>query len=376
MRNQSHMRIALTGGGTGGHIYPALSVAEAIRDLRPDAELLFVGSRHGPESSLAEDSGIPFAGVPIRPLSRRFSVRNLEPLALLAAGVGRAKRALDRFAPDLVIGTGGFASAPVVLAQALLRRGPLVILEGNALPGRTNLRAARFASAVCVWFEETAARLTRKGLRVEVTGVPIRKTILKRPSREDARRVLGLRPDVFTVLVAGGSQGAKTINDSIIEALPMLAEGGLQMVHLLGERDFADTAGGTMDSPNWYRALAYSSDMSAPYAAANLAICRSGISTLAELTACGLPAVLIPHPFGYGGHQKLNAEALAKRGAAVALDQKDLSAAAIAGMIMDLKSDTTRLERMSQAAQATAVPDAAERVAKLAFELAETKRIR
>ena len=181
------MRIALTGGGTGGHIYPALSVAEAIRALCPDAELLFVGSRHGPESGLAEDHSIPFVGIPSRPLTKKPSLGAVRAFGLLGLGIFRAKAVLDGFKPDVVIGTGGYTSASVVLAQSLLRKGPALIQEQNALPGRTNMFVSRFVSAVCVAFEESARHFAGRKARVEVTGVPIRKSILERPARDEAR---------------------------------------------------------------------------------------------------------------------------------------------------------------------------------------------
>ena len=363
------MRVVLTGGGTGGHIYPALSIAERVRELRPEADLLFVGSRHGPEAGLAEEHNLPFVGIPSRPLTLRPSLGTLRALGLLALGVFRAKRVLDDFAPDVVIGTGGYTSAAVVLAQGLLRRGPAVIQEQNLLPGRTNLFVSRFASAVCVAFEESAGHFESGKLRVEVTGVPIRKGILERPPREDARRSLGLAPDVFTVLATGGSQGARRLNKIVLESLPLLAKPGLQIVHLVGRKDYDAFVAQAGRTPDWYRPVAYSSDMATPYAAADLAISRSGASTLAELAACGLPAILVPYPFAYADHQRLNAESVARRGAALVVEQKDLAGAVLAGMVLDLQADAERLAAMSKASLALGKPDAADRVARLAFEL-------
>jgi len=370
------MKIALTGGGTGGHIYPALSVAEAIRDLRPDVELLFVGSQHGPESALAKEHSIPFIGIPSRPMTARLSPATVRALGLLGLGVFRAKRVLDRFAPDVVIGTGGYTSAAVVLAQGLLRRGPVIIQEQNLLPGRTNLLISRFVSRVCAAFDESATYFTSRGACVEVTGVPIRKNILDRPTREEAGRALNLRSDMFTVLVAGGSQGAKRINEIVLKAIPLLADAEIQILHLVGIRNYEEMGAIMDDMPDWYKPVAYIEDMSAPYAAADLVVCRSGASTLAELTACGLPGILIPYPFAHANHQKLNAEAIARHGAALVVDQKDLSGPVLAGMLIELKSDKERLSAMSIASAVLGKPDAARQVARLALELAESSKSR
>ena len=333
-------------------------------------ELLFVGSQHGPESALAEKYKIPFVGIASRPLTARPSLATVRALWLLGMGVFRAKRILDRFGPDVVIGAGGYTSAAVVLAQGLLRRGPAVIQEQNVLPGRTNLLVSRFASAVCVAFEESANHFASKCPRVEVTGVPIRKSILECTPREEARRELGLQPDVFTVLVAGGSQGAKALNDAVLGAIPLLADAEVQILHLVGTGKFDGLVSSAGEMPDWYKPVAYREDMNVIYAAADLAVCRSGASTLAELTALGLPGILIPYPFAYADHQKLNAEAITRRGGALVVDQKDLSGAVLAGLIIDLKSDGERLRAMAAASAAFGKPDAAERVARVALETA------
>ncbi|MHB0913022.1 MAG: undecaprenyldiphospho-muramoylpentapeptide beta-N-acetylglucosaminyltransferase [Armatimonadota bacterium] len=342
------MKIVLTGGGTGGHSYPALSVAEVLRAR--GCELLYVGSATGPEAELARAAGIPFVGLPSRKLGGG-PVGIALALAALARGFVRARAALRRFRPDLVIGTGGYAAAAVVLAQAM-RGGRTLIHEQNAVPGRTNLWLARYASMICVTFPESARFFPPE--KTKVTGLPIRAGLLDLPAKSEARAALGLDEEKFTVLVLGGSQGARALN-AVVEALPALD--GAQVLHQTGRANFVES------SRPGYRVVPYFEEMSEAYAAADLVVSRCGASTLAEITAVGLPSVLVPYPHAYADHQTKNAEAMGE--AAILIPESELSPELLAETIRKLSVSPEELSRMAEAARRLGRPDAAREIAEM-----------
>ncbi|MHB9037343.1 MAG: undecaprenyldiphospho-muramoylpentapeptide beta-N-acetylglucosaminyltransferase [Armatimonadota bacterium] len=354
------MRIVLTGGGTGGHIYPAVSVGEALRDIDPAIELLFVGSSHGPEGAIARQAGIPFRAVPSSSLTKSLSIKNLASLGRLLAGVFRARRILDEFKPDAVIGTGGYTTAAVLVAQ-WSRRGKIIIHEQNAVPGRTNLWLSRIASKVCVTFDGSAAFFPRE--KVVVTGMPIRKDFGSLKGKCEARRELGLREDAFTILVVGGSQGAKRLNELVMDMWPSINDGGTQVLHQVGERNLESCRAVESDS---YRVRAYL-DMPIAVAAADLAISRSGASTISEIMAAKLPSILVPFPFAYADHQKRNAEYLVRCGAAVMCEEDTVTKDVLGNLVTELRSNPDKLRAMSEASASLTRVDAAKLVAEAAI---------
>ena len=360
------MKIILTGGGTGGHIYPALGIAEALRAENPEAELLFIGSRHGPEGRIAQRAGLRFIGLPSRSFGRKLSMSNAAALLTLAGALIRAIVVLRRERPDLVIGTGGYTSAAVVLAQSL-RRKPTLIHEQNAVPGRTNLLLARFVNAVCVTYEESVDRFRCKNVRV--TGLPIRREIMTPWDKADARVKLGLMPDLFTVLAYGGSQGAQGVNRLMVAAVDLLRGQGVQILHQTGARNYDEVKEVAPTDADFYRIVGYLDEPEVAYRAADLIVCRSGASTLAEVCAVGLPAILVPYPYAYADHQMSNARVLEKRGAAVIVNEKTATGGELANHIAALQRDAERLRRMGEASIGLAQPDAALNVAKVAKTL-------
>ena len=372
------MKIVLTGGGTGGHVYPAISIGQALREAAPDVELLFVGSSHGPEGEIARKAGIEFAAIPSGSLSKALSLRNAASLGKLVLGVFRARRILGRFAPDVVIGTGGYTTAAILLAQRSLG-GRIVIHEQNALPGRTNRLLARIADKICVTFESSVAFLP-KG-KVVVTGLPIRREFHSLPGKAEARRVLGLDEDLFTIVAIGGSQGAKKPNEIIAGAWPLIDDGSTQLLHQVGERNIEEMRallGRDLQSrPNRegevqhrYRVEAYV-DMPLALASADLVISRSGASSIAEITGVGLASILFPYPYAYADHQTKNAAYLVEQGAAVLCNDSDTTPEMLAGIISDLRSSPGKLSAMASASAALGKPDAAHRVAEVALSIAE-----
>ena len=361
------MKIVLTGGGTGGHAYPALSIADALRSELPDCQLLYLGSKDGLEARLAAAAGMPFSGLTSRRLKKQLSLDSLFTGISLARGLVEAWVALSRFKPDLVIGTGGYAAAAVVLAQGL-RRGKTLIHEQNVVPGRTNLWLSRFASRICVTFEDSTKYFPVE--KTVVTGLPIRSELLRLPEKEEARVELGLERRMFTILVLGGSQGARRLNQVIADAVPVLSKLQVQVLHQTGERDYGD-AEQRRKAVGWdhYEVRAYFHDMRSAYGAADFVISRCGASTVAEITAVGLPAILVPYPHAYADHQRYNGEFVARNGGGMVVNDEDLNTNLLVRTIERFLASPEELERMAEASRRLGRPNAARDIAVIAAEM-------
>lgn len=362
------MRIVLTGGGTGGHVYPAISIGQALRATVPDIELLYMGSSHGPEGELARTAGFEFAAIPSGPLTKALSLRNLASFAKLVMGIFRARKILKQFKPDVVIGTGGYTTASILLAQRSLG-GKIVIHEQNAHPGRTNLMLAKFADKICVTFEGSVAFLPKD--KVVVTGLPIRSEFRGLLSNALARKTLGLSENLFTVVAVGGSQGAKKPSEILIDAWPLFDDSKTQVLHQVGLRNIEQMqlrVGSPEEHPR-YHVEAYV-DVPLAFAAADLVISRSG-GTVAEITAAGRPSILFPYPYHKDQHQKRNAEYLVENGAAVLCEDFTTTPEMLAGIISGLRSSPDKLSEMAAASKSLGKPDAADRVAEVALSIVE-----
>lgn len=354
-------------------MYPALVGAEAMRTRLPEAEFAFVGSVGGFERPLVEASGLPLRAyheVQAGPLAGVSPPRALNSLARLAWGGAQAFGILRQGRPQVVFSTGGWVSFPVALA-AWLRRVPLVIYLPDIEPGATISVLKRFAAKVAVTLPESA-RYFAPGQTV-VTGYPLRRALLG-ATREAGLAYFNLDPARKTLLVFGGSTGARSINIAVIDALPkLLARGDLQIIHVIGERDWeraeAQRAGLNFEGAHYHPFRYLHDEMGLALAAADLAINRAGASVLGELPYFGLPSILIPYPHAWR-YQKVNADALAGRGAAIRLDDERLAddlAAAVAALL----DDPARLEAMGVAARALTQADAAERLADLLIAVAQ-----
>ncbi len=342
--------MVVAGGGTGGHLFPGLAVAEAVAGS--DAcSVLFVGSAYGIEARVIPRTRFPAQLLPIRGLRGR-GWRGAAELALqLPAAVLRAWRILGRFRADVVLGVGGYASFPVVVA-AWLRRVPAVLLEQNAHPGLANRVLGRLARRVCTTFAE--ANRYFPAARVVVTGNPVRRFA---PPAAVPRRG-------FTLLVFGGSQGAQRLNTALLEAAAALraAIADLHIIHQTGAAECAGIAAAYAQRGIDAEVVGFIDDMGDAYHRADLVVCRAGATTVAELTALGKPAILVPYPFAADDHQRANASVLATRGAGLLVLDADCTGARLASEIIALADDRARLQRMGEAARALGVPDAAARV--------------
>lgn len=356
------MRVLVTGGGTGGHIYPALAIARGIREKYPGAEVLYVGTATGMEADIVPKEGFAFATVTVEGLPRRITPRAIITLGKLIKGIGQAFAVVKRFSPDVVIGTGGYVCGPVVLAAAL-KKIPTLIHEQNAYPGITNKLLSRFVSRVMVTFPESI-RYFPHNTRITVTGLPIRPDILT-SGREAGIEGFGLAGDKLTLLIFGGSRGARSINRAVVEtAKDLTASKELQILHVTGTLGYEETltglkaAGILLDKSGNITVKPYLYNMEDALAAADLVVCRAGAATLAEITALGLPAILIPYPYAAENHQEYNARALADRGAALLIKDSELTGQSLLQSVAKLLDDRPALDKMAAASKGLGRPQA------------------
>ena len=372
-------RVIISGGGTGGHIYPAITIARAIADMEP-TEFLYVGSKIGLENTLIPNEGIPFVTIDVRGLERKISFRNLVTLGKTAGSLIKAEHIIHKFKPDVVIGTGGFVCGPVLLA-ASLSGIPTLVQEQNVIPGVTNTILSRFVKCVALGYEEAAERFKRKDILV-YTGNPVRKDILT-GTKDHGRALLGLDPDKFTLLVAGGSRGTRSINNAMIEVHRYCRDSkDIQILHVTGDHEYDRVVGQLegIDGKGRYgegsHIIPYLHHMPEALAAADLAVYRAGAVGLAELTVRGLPAILIPYPYAAEDHQRYNAQALVMCGAAKMILDKMLTGRELLEEIVHLKNDPEALKRMAQASKSKGRPQAAHDIAELALSIAKGPKYR
>jgi len=356
------MKVLIAGGGTGGHVFPGIAVAEELRRGRKDADVLFVGSRRGLEAV-----AVPEAGFRIRFLMARGFPRKAPwrwPLAALANFVGfvQALVIVGVERPDVVLGTGGYVSAPVAVAAWIWRR-PLLLQEQNSIPGVANRFLSRIADEVHLSFVEARTYFPRKE-HLKVTGNPIRAHVLE-GDRQEGLTEFGLVAGKPVVFVFGGSRGAHRINDAALEAMKVLkGRVDVQWILQTGREDleWAQKVVQTGQLPA--RVLPFLKHIHLAYAVADLVVCRSGAMTLAEISACGTPAILVPYPFAAHDHQVVNAQNLVDRGAAALVLDAELTGDRLAREVAHWLSDRTALSQMSANARRFARPDAAEKLAR------------
>lgn len=360
------MRVVIACGGTGGHIYPGLAVADALRARDPHTDIRFIGAR-GLEARLVPEAGWPYSAVAAQQFPRTLSLGALRAGAALARGTVQALALLRAASPHVVIAMGGYASAPVGTA-ALLAGVPLVLGEQNLIPGAANRLLARWAVRIAIPHEQVRTYFPRRSV---VTGVPIRAHSLG-GDRAAGRARFGLDPEHFTVLVLGGSQGAASLNAAMLGAASALTDPhAVQILHQAGPAHAEEVAAraATFRAPR-YVVVGYIDHVGDAYAAADLVICRAGAATLAEVTANGLPCVAVPYPYAAAGHQDANADLLARAGAAVVIPDRDLSGGRLAAVIQGLRDDPLRRRAMATRSAQLGRPGAAAQVAELVAQAA------
>ena len=367
------MRLLVAGGGTGGHLFPGLALGEEVKTRHPRNDVLFVGSTRGIEAREVPKAGYPLAIIDVGPLKRMGLAGLVRGLSRLPHALWQSVRILRKFDPDVVVGVGGYSSGPVVLAARMLGI-PTAVQEQNALPGITNRILGKLVDAVFIAFPEALARFPAR--KTHLLGNPIRRAFLDNylHSKAQAERL--------SLFVTGGSQGAHALNLRVAEALEILAPSigtRLRVQHQTGVKDQPEIAAryGKLRAQGLEaEAVAFIDDMPRAYGGADLLICRAGATTIAELTVCKKPALLVPFPFAADDHQTINAHSLVDAGAALLLPEKELTGEKLAEEIRALEADRSRLGRMSRASGNLGRPEAAREIADVCVSLCSKRLVR
>lgn len=362
-----NLKLVMAGGGTGGHLFPALALAEEFKTKAPGIEITFIGGRGGLEEKIVPKHGYPLRLLSVEGIKRRRGLKRIRALAKAAKSTFNAVGILRSIGPDGVIGSGSYSSAPVVLAAKLLGI-KTAILEQNALPGLTNRVLGKTVNRIYIAFEE--ARGYFPGGRTIFSGNPVRKDILEK--LEDRKWE---RNERFSILVFGGSQGATAINAAFLDATEYMTDiwSGLRVVHQTGEEGFETVKAAYRRKDIKVELFKFIDDMAEAYNSADLVVCRAGATSIAEITALGLPPILIPYPFASDDHQTVNARCLADRGAAIMIKQDELTGSALADAIKGLYKKPGGLKAIKENLKAFARPKAAEMIADDFLRLIVTK---
>ncbi|MFC5467165.1 undecaprenyldiphospho-muramoylpentapeptide beta-N-acetylglucosaminyltransferase [Cohnella suwonensis] len=355
------MRVVLTGGGTGGHIYPALAIGREISEREPGSSTLYIGSGRGLEGRIVPEQGIPFEAVEITGFRRSLSLENVRTVLRFMKGVKRSKELLRAFKPDVVVGTGGYVCGPVVYAASKLGI-PTLIHEQNVVPGLTNKFLSRYVDGVAVSFAESVP-LFKRCPDVVHAGNPCATRVLG-ADKEAGFESLGLKPGTPFVLVVGGSGGARALNDAVVQMAPQLGKlNGVHYVFVTGERFFRDAEAvikrQALSAADRVTVLPYVGNMPDVLAAASLFVGRAGASFLAEVTSLGIPSILVPSPNVTNNHQEANARSLSDAGAGTLILERDLTGNVLFEKIAGIISDPEKKERMAKASRSLGMPRSA-----------------
>jgi UDP-N-acetylglucosamine--N-acetylmuramyl-(pentapeptide) pyrophosphoryl-undecaprenol N-acetylglucosamine transferase len=360
-------RILLAGGGTGGHLYPALAIGEKILEKRPECEIQFVGTIGGIENKIIPAKGFVLHLLAVRGIKRKLTLQNfLVPFRLFWSFV-QCIKILKESKPVAVIGTGGYVSGPMLFMASLLKF-PTVIQEQNSYPGITTKLLAKRVNVVHLSFADSMKYFKRKD-NLRITGNPVR-AFNTNLGPQKAKEQFGLDKTKFTLFVFGGSQGAMAINNAMITILEnLMKKTTVQILWSAGKNNLKNVEQAVLNYADRVKVFEFIDDIDSAYAATDLAICRAGAMTLAEITLCGIPSILIPYPYAAENHQEANARSLEKSGAAKVLIEKDLDEQTLLNEISNLLNDDQKREQMSTAAIKNAFPNATEEIVKTVFEI-------
>lgn len=372
------MRVILSGGGTGGHIYPAVSIAKEILKQYRNAEILFIGTERGLESSIIPKEGFKLLTIKVRGFRRKLSVGNVLAVKESFVSIFKVSKIIKDFKPDMVIGTGGYVCGSVLLAASLMNV-PTLIHEQNAFPGVTNKILARIVDIIAVNFPE-AKKYLPKSDKVIVTGNPIRDNILS-ISKGEGLSEFGFSSELPVVFVVGGSRGARRLNESVLLiAKKCVTEKSFQMLHMTGETQYVNIMEKYEKEDieahgKYLKVMPYLYNMPHALAASDIIISRCGASTLSEITALGKPSILIPYPYATDNHQEYNARALEKNGAAIVILERDLNADILYNEVADMLNKSEKTNQMSKKSKELGRTDAAYVIVKAAVELVQRRKV-
>ena len=361
------MTVVIAGGGTGGHLFPGLALAEEFRKRDDSVEVVFVGTEHGIEARVIPREGYPLKFVRAEGIVGKSFFRKVRSIAKVFLSVWDSYGILNSVMPDMVIGVGGYASGAAVLV-AHLKSIPTMIHEQNSVPGMTNRILSRFVDQVCITYQESLSVFPRG--KTFLTGNPVRAKIL-RGEREAAQKLFSLDREMFTVFVFGGSSGATSINRTMVDALNYLGEyrEKIQFLHQTGERDYESVREAYRKSGFKGTVAPFIYQMAEAYAAADMVISRAGATTLAELTALGKPSLLVPYPHSAGRHQEFNAIKLREMGAAFVVFDNEISGEVLAKHILEMFGNASVGKEMQRASRGLGRPEACARIVDIALSL-------
>ena len=361
------MKVVIAGGGTGGHLFPGLALAEEFRRRDAGAEIVFVGTEQGIEAKIIPREGYPIRFLRAEGFVGRSIMKKMAAAVKTAASLLDAGKILRAVTPDMVIGVGGYASGALVLV-ASVRSVPTLIHEQNSVPGATNRILGRFVDRICVTYQESMSAFPME--KTFLTGNPVRLKIMK-GDRESACRLFSLDKNLFTVFIFGGSSGAGSINRTMVAALNHLKDlrEQMQFLHQTGEKDFQGIRDAYRKAGMQGTVAPFIYQMAEAYAAADMVISRAGATTLAELTALGKPAILVPYPHAAGRHQEFNAMKLRDMGAAHVVFDHDMNGEVLAGQIRELYGDAQGRKDMQRASRGLGTPDACGKIVDIAMSL-------
>ncbi|AGK52986.1 undecaprenyldiphospho-muramoylpentapeptide beta-N-acetylglucosaminyltransferase [Bacillus sp. 1NLA3E] len=361
------MKIVVSGGGTGGHIYPALALIREIKKENKEASFLYIGTEKGLESKLVPMGNIPFQSIHITGFKRKLSIENFKTIMRFFKGVQKSKKVLKEYKPDVVIGTGGYVCGPVVYAAAKLGI-PTIIHEQNSVPGLTNKFLSRYVDRVAICFEEAKQYFPAE--KVVLTGNPRASEVLGQDG-VSGRNSVGLNQNLPAVLIFGGSRGARPINDAVLNSLALLSGKPYQVLYVTGDVHYEKVKkeAEMIGNPENVIIKPFVHNMPEVLAGIDLAVSRAGATSLAELTSLGVPSILIPSPYVTNNHQEKNARALSDHGAAELLLESDLSSEKLIEKIDEILLKPQKLAKMKTEAKKLGIPDAANRLSKVMKEI-------
>ena len=365
------MKIVVSGGGTGGHIYPALALIREIQKENKNTQVLYIGTKNGLESTIVTREKIPFKSIHITGFKRKLSLDNIKTVVRFLKGVRDSKKMLKEFKPDIVIGTGGYVCGPVVYAAAKLGI-PTIIHEQNSVPGLTNKFLSRFVNKIAICFEEAKEYFPNE--KVVFTGNPRASEVIGKDGIR-GRLSAGLSTTMPAVLIFGGSRGARPINEAVVKALSEFAEKPYQVLYITGDVHFNDVQNEVelVGNPKNVVIKPFIHNMPEVLAGIDVVVSRAGATTLAEITSLGIPSILVPSPYVTNNHQEKNARSLSDHGAAELLLEKDLTSNSLIQHIDKILLDTENLKMMKMKAKKLGVPDSAEKLYNLMKQLVQEK---
>lgn len=364
------MRVVVSGGGTGGHIYPALAFMRYL-EKQEDVEYLYIGTKRGLESKIVPQAGYAFESIKIEGLKRSLSLENLKTAYYMVTSVIKARKILKEFKPDVVIGTGGYVCAPVLFAASLLKI-PTIIHEQNSVAGVTNKFLAKWVNKIAICFDDVKKDFASYSDKVVLTGNPRGQEVVEIKKNPEYLDSIGVQTDLPIVVIFGGSRGSERMNEVFVEALEGFADKNYHVIMVTGEVHYDKINNQITNSekslPN-VSVFPYIKDMPQLFQSVDLVVCRSGATTLTELTALGLASILIPSPYVTNNHQEANARSLVDQGAASMILEKELNAQTMLAEIDHILLDSHKKEAMATCAKKMGITDASSRLTSMIHEM-------